>query len=98
MDEPIPEYRRPPGLSSNHRLHRRGRLLRRARRPVEWRKRNSSALKRITAMSFKPALVTAACIALGGCNTANTHIGDSDPFIGEAVKYNAAIQTINPTP
>jgi|KBSMisStaDraftv2_1062788.scaffolds.fasta_scaffold34136_5 hypothetical protein len=50
-------------------------------------------------MCFKPALVTAAaCFALAGCNTANTHIGDADPFIGEAVKYNAAIQTINPAP
>ena len=35
---------------------------------------------------------------LAGCNTANTHIGDEDPAFGEAVKYNAAIQTINPAP
>ena len=37
-------------------------------------------------------------LPLAACNTANTHIGDEDPFLGEAVKYNAAIQTINPTP
>lgn len=37
-------------------------------------------------------------LTLGACNTANTHIGDEDPAFGEAVKYNAAIQTINPTP
>ena len=37
-------------------------------------------------------------VALAGCNTANTHIGDEDPGMGEAVKYNAALQTINPTP
>lgn len=37
-------------------------------------------------------------LALGACNTAGTHIGDEDPGIGEAVKYNAAIQTINPAP
>jgi hypothetical protein len=50
-------------------------------------------------MSFRSALVTAAlCAALCGCNTAQTHIGDEDPFLGEAVKYNAAIQTINPAP
>jgi hypothetical protein len=50
-------------------------------------------------MSFRRGLIAAAtCIALGACNTANTHIGDEDPFIGEAVKYNAAIQTINPAP
>jgi hypothetical protein len=40
----------------------------------------------------------AALLALVGCNTANTHIGDEDAFLGEAAKYNAAIQTINPTP
>lgn len=38
------------------------------------------------------------CAALAACNTAQTHIGDEDPGIGEAVKYDAAIQTINPTP
>jgi hypothetical protein len=43
-------------------------------------------------------LPIAALLALVGCNTANTHIGDEDAFLGEAVKYNAAIQTINPTP
>ena len=37
-------------------------------------------------------------LTVAACNTANTHIGDEDPGIGEAVKYNAAIQTINPTP
>jgi len=37
-------------------------------------------------------------VALAGCNTANTHIGDEDPGMGEAVKYDAALQTINPTP
>ena len=36
--------------------------------------------------------------AISACNTAQTHIGDEDPAIGEAVKYNAALQTINPTP
>jgi hypothetical protein len=52
-------------------------------------------------MSSKRAislLLASAAFALAGCNTANSHIGDEDPFIGEAVKYNAAIQTINPTP
>jgi hypothetical protein len=27
-----------------------------------------------------------------------SHYGDEDPSLGETVKYNAAIQTINPTP
>lgn len=50
-------------------------------------------------MSFKPLLIgAAACAALAGCNTANKHIGEEDPFLGEAVKYNAAAQIINPEP
>lgn len=50
-------------------------------------------------MSFSSRLlVVGAALALAGCNTANTHIGDEDPGMGEAVKYNAAIQTINPAP
>ena len=50
-------------------------------------------------MSFNPRLLLAAgALALASCNTVNTHIGDEDPGMGEAVKYNAAIQTINPTP
>ena len=43
-------------------------------------------------------ILGAALVALSGCNTAQTHIGDEDPALGETVKYNAAIQTINPTP
>jgi alanyl-tRNA synthetase len=40
----------------------------------------------------------AGLMLLAGCNTGNTHLGDEDPFMGEAVKYNSALQTINPTP
>jgi hypothetical protein len=43
-------------------------------------------------------IALAAVPALAGCNTANSHIGDADLFVGEAVKYNAAVQTINPEP
>ena len=50
-------------------------------------------------MSSKRLLILAAAsAALAACSTAQTHIGDEDAFMGEAVKYNAAIQTINPTP
>ena len=50
-------------------------------------------------MSSKRLWIAAiACASLGACNTAQTHIGDEDPGIGEAVKYDAAIQTINPAP
>jgi hypothetical protein len=44
-----------------------------------------------------PAL-GAIAFALTACNTWNRHIGDEDPYLGEAVKYNAAVQTINPEP
>ena len=40
----------------------------------------------------------AAAAALAGCNTANTHIGEESAALGEALAYNAAVQTINPTP
>jgi hypothetical protein len=43
-------------------------------------------------------IVTAVCVALAGCNTANTHIADESAVLGEAVKYDAAVQTINPAP
>jgi hypothetical protein len=50
-------------------------------------------------MSFKRIIAMAAtCLILPACNTARTHIGDEDPFVGEAVKYNSAMQTINPLP
>jgi hypothetical protein len=48
--------------------------------------------------SARILLPLAGALCLAGCNTANTHIGDEDPAFGESVKYNAAIQTINPTP
>ena len=40
----------------------------------------------------------AAAIALAGCNTVNKNIGTEDPGMGEAFKYDTAIQTINPEP
>jgi hypothetical protein len=49
-------------------------------------------------MSFKHLLLGASCVALAGCNTMYSHIGDEDPYLGEAVRYNAAIQTVNPDP
>jgi hypothetical protein len=44
------------------------------------------------------ALAGAALFALSGCNTANKHIGEIDPLFGESVKYDTALQTINPDP
>ena len=52
-------------------------------------------------MSCKRLLAAAGLAAmLGACNsmTPDRHIADSDPFMGEAAKYNAAMQTINPDP
>ena len=74
--------------------------LRRRHHPVEWRRRSPVDLKRIMAMFSSPRLsvLVVALTALGACSTTNSHIGDEDAFMGEAVKYNAALQTINPTP
>ena len=50
-------------------------------------------------MSFRSLLIIiAGGAALTACNTVNKNIGQDDPFLGEAVKYNTAIQTINPDP
>ena len=50
-------------------------------------------------MSSRRFLIVAiACGVLGGCNTMYTHYGDDDPGLGEAAKYDAAVQVINPTP
>ncbi|HWC56996.1 MAG TPA: hypothetical protein VG434_08530 [Sphingomicrobium sp.] len=50
-------------------------------------------------MSSKRLLiVVAACTGLAGCNTAQTHIGDESPVLGEAFAYDNAIQTVNPSP
>lgn len=49
-------------------------------------------------MSSKVLLVAGCALALTGCNTVNKNIGTEDPGLGEAVKYDAAIQTINPNP
>jgi len=43
-------------------------------------------------------ILAAASGALAGCNTTYTHIGDEAAGLGEAVRYDAAIQTINPAP
>lgn len=49
-------------------------------------------------MSCKRAIICMAAVAvsLGACTTAP--IGSADPYLGEAVKYNAAVQIINPDP
>ena len=49
-------------------------------------------------MSSKLLPIAAAVIVLGGCSTMNKNIGQEDPGVGEAVKYNAAAQIINPDP
>ncbi|HWJ58216.1 MAG TPA: hypothetical protein VNR68_01015 [Sphingomicrobium sp.] len=52
-------------------------------------------------MSCKRLFAAAAFAAtLSACNTAtpNRHIGDADPFMGEAVRHNSAMMIINPDP
>ena len=38
------------------------------------------------------------CGALSACNTTYSHYGDEAAGFGEAVRYDAAIETINPAP
>lgn len=49
-------------------------------------------------MSSKGLSITCAALLVAGCSTMNKPIGVEDPGMGEAVKYNAAIQTVNPDP
>lgn len=49
-------------------------------------------------MSSKVMLIACGALALAGCNTVNKNIGSEDPGLGDAPKYDAAIQTINPDP
>lgn len=49
-------------------------------------------------MSFKLLTVIPALCILAGCNTVHKNIGMDDPGMGEAVRYNVAVQTINPDP
>ena len=49
-------------------------------------------------MSFKLLGAIPALCIVAGCNTVHKNIGMDDPGMGEAVRYNAAVQTINPDP
>ena len=41
----------------------------------------------------------AACTSLAGCTSlVQSHIGDEDPALGEAFRYDTAMQVINPAP
>ena len=52
-------------------------------------------------MSFdriRLTLVVLPVLLLSACNTVKSHIGDEDASFGESVKYDEAIQTVNPMP
>lgn len=49
-------------------------------------------------MSSRLVLAPVAFLALAGCNTVYEHSGSADPGLGEAAKYNIAVQTIDPDP
>jgi len=48
-------------------------------------------------MSSKVLCAILPIFVVAGCNTTK-NIGQEDPALGEAVKYNAAVQTVNPDP
>ena len=48
--------------------------------------------------SRRMTIAAATFLALGACNTAHRNIGMEDPALGEAAKYDAAVQIINPDP
>src|SRR5262245_3169346 len=60
-------------------------------------RKSPSDSRRTMAMSSKLLLIAAGVILLPACNTTK-NIGQEDPGLGEAVKYNSALQTINPEP
>ena len=49
-------------------------------------------------MSFKPLCALAAVGLLAGCETVYPQTGSTDPAFGEAVKYDMAVQVIDPDP
>jgi len=49
------------------------------------------------AMSSKILCAILPIFVVAGCNTTK-NIGQEDPAVGESVKYNAAVQTVNPDP
>ena len=50
-------------------------------------------------MSSRLVVIAAGALLLSACtSTTNKKIGSEDPAFGEAVKFNAAMQTINPDP
>src|SRR5438270_8498515 len=83
---------------------RHSRRFRHRRRPRPWAHRaawlttSPPVSKRIMAMSSKRILmVGVALCALAGCDTTRP-IGSDDVAFGEAVKYDNALQVINPAP
>lgn len=49
-------------------------------------------------MSSKLFLAVPPILLIAACNSVNPVTGSPDPAFGEAVKYDTAIQTINPEP
>ena len=49
-------------------------------------------------MSCKLLIAPLALAFLAGCNTLHPQTGSTDPAFGEALKYDMAVQTIDPDP
>lgn len=47
---------------------------------------------------FRLAWICVPILLFAACNTVHSHIGDEDASFGESVKYDQAIQTVNPMP
>ena len=50
------------------------------------------------AMCSRVVLAASALLMTGACNTLHPQTGSPDPAFGEALKYDMAIQVINPDP
>lgn len=49
-------------------------------------------------MCYRLLVAPIALLSLAGCNTVYERSGSTDPGMGEAHKYNLAVQTIDPDP
>ena len=49
-------------------------------------------------MSSRVLVIVLGSLGLCACSTIHKNIGQDDPGFGESVKYNAALETINPAP
>src|SRR5215211_356847 len=101
MGAPTPAFRPPSRRSAIRTALRSPHRRRSAARAAEPPCASRPDLRRSTVMSSKLKLLSAtplAALLLAGCDTLNQNNISPDPYFGEAAKYNAAAQTIDPDP